>query len=240
MKISKISIIIPTYNERENIKELIPRIFTMFDKYDINGNVIVVDDGSPDKTAQEVKKLQKSYQIKLIERRKKMGLGSAYVLGFKEALKDGADLIFEMDADLSHNPSEIPNFIKKLGKGCDVVVGSRLVGKGKVVGWPWWRKAVSFGGNFIGRSIAGINVSDLTSGYRVYKSKVLRRIDLNRVKSKSYDFQLEMLARAVKRGFIVGTIPIVFHDRAKGKSKLAKDDIVNFLLTAIKIRLNLI
>jgi len=240
MKKPKITIVIPTYNERKNIGKLIPRVFKVLNEHNIAGNVIVVDDNSPDNTAQEVKKLQKSYPIKLITRNKKMGLGSAYIVGFKEALKGGTGLTFEMDADLSHDPNEIPRFVEKIGEGYDVVVGSRLVQGGKVVGWGFWRKLVSLGGNLIGRGIAGVDISDLTSGYRVYKNEVLKTMNLDDVKSKSYDFQLEMLARAAKGGYNIGTIPIVFQDRAEGESKLSNKDIISFLLTAIKIRLKMI
>lgn len=236
----KVSIIIPTYNERENVKELIPNIFDVFKKSNIDGSVIVVDDSSPDGTAEQVKELQKSYPIKLIQREKKMGLGSAYIAGFKEALEQRVDLIFEMDADLSHDPDDIPKFIGKIDNGFDVVIGSRLVDGGGVTGWNWWRKAISFGGNTVGKHIAGIGVSDLTSGYRVYRSRVLESIELSKVNSKSYDFQLEMLARAKRKDFKVDTVPIMFRDRTKGKSKLSKFDMAKFLLTAIKIRLGII
>lgn len=236
----KVSIIIPTYNERENVKELIPNIFDVFKKSSIDGSVIVVDDNSPDGTAEEIRELQREYPIKLIQREKKMGLGSAYIAGFKEALKQRADLIFEMDADLSHSPDDIPKFISKIGNGFDVVIGSRLMDGGGVTGWNWWRKTISFGGNTIGKHIAGIDVSDLTSGYRAYKSRVLDSIELSKVDSKSYDFQLEMLARAKRKGFKTDTVPIMFRDRTKGKSKLSKFDMAKFLLTAIKIRLGMI
>lgn len=236
----KVSVVVPTYNERENIGVLIPRIFDAFKSSKIKGSVIVVDDNSPDGTAAEVRRLMKKYPISLIERDSKMGLGSAYITGFKRALEQKADMVFEMDADLSHDPSAIPAFLEKAASGFDVVVGSRLVDGGRVVGWGFHRKAVSFFGNGIGRFIAGIGVSDLTSGYRVYKKDVLKGIELDNVKSKSYDFQLEMLARSAKGGFNVGTVPIVFHDRVKGKSKLSKFDMMKFLLTAIKIRLGLV
>lgn len=236
----RISIVVPTYNERENIIKLVPKIFDVFKKSNIDGNVIIVDDKSPDGTALEVKKMQELYPIKLIERDQKMGLGSAYIAGFKEALKNGADLIFEMDADLSHDPDGIPQFINTIKDGHDVVIGSRLVDGGAVVGWNWHRKMISFGGNFIGRTIAGVDISDLTSGYRVYKSDVLKSIDLDKVKSRSYDFQLEMLARTLNGGFKIGIVPIIFRERTKGKSKLSKRDTLSFLLTAIRIRLKLI
>jgi dolichol-phosphate mannosyltransferase len=236
----KITIVVPTYNERANITRLLPAIFKVFKQNKLNGNVIVVDDNSPDGTAQEVKKLYKKFKIFLIERKGKLGLGSAYIEGFKKAIEINSDLIFEMDADFSHNPKYIPKFIHKIKQGYGVVVGSRLEEGGKVIGWNWIRKLISKIGNAIGRYIANVNVSDLTSGYRVYKKEVLQKINLNEVKSQSYDFQLEMLARVLKIGFEVGTVPIIFVDRKFGKSKLSKTDILNFISTALKIRFGLI
>jgi len=236
----KTTIVIPTYNERENIKKLIPRIFGAFERHNIRGSVIVVDDNSPDGTAQEIKKLQKIYSITLLERSKKTSLGSAYIEGFRKALTYDTDLIFEMDADLSHDPNDIPKFIEKIKEGYDVVVGSRLIDGGRIVGWSSWRRLISFGGNFIGKHIAGVDISDLTSGYRVYKSDVLKGINLEEIKSRGYDFQLEMLWRSIKGNFRVGVVPIIFSERKRGRSKLSRADIINFFLTSIKIRLNLI
>ncbi len=234
----RISIVIPTYNEKENVGILIPKIFKIFEKNHMDADVIIVDDNSPDNTAEEVKKLQKSYELDLIERPKKMGIGSAYIEGFKHAMKKRSEIIFEMDADLSHDPEDIPKFLEKMEDGYDVVVGSRLVEDGGVTGWGIGRKAISFGGNLVGRKIAGIDVSDLTSGYRAYRTEVLEKIKLDELKSKSYDFQLDMLHKTGKNGSNIGVVPITFRDRTTGKSKLSKMDILRFLLTAIKIRIN--
>jgi len=236
----KVTTVIPTYNERKNIRKLIPQIFDVFNAQRIRGEIIVVDDGSPDGTAMEIKRMQKKYPIVLIERDKKTSLGSAYLAGFKRALDDGADLILGMDADLSHDPTQIPEFIEKIKEGHDVVIGSRLMDGGEIVGWGPWRRMVSFGGNLVGRYVAGVYVSDLTSGYRAYKADVLKNVDLDKIASRGYDFQLEMLWRSVDGGYRVATIPIVFEDRKIGKSKLSKMDILRFFLTAMKIRLNLI
>jgi len=237
----KISIVLPTYNERKNVKQLIPQIFQVFKENKVDGNIIVVDDNSPDGTADVVKKLQKRYHIILIERLKKMGLGTAYIAGFKKALENGSDVIFEMDADLSHNPREIPNFIKKINDGFDVVIGSRRIEGGKVIGWGWYRKLISWGGNFIGKHIAGINdVDDITSGYRAYKKDILKRIDLEEIESNGYAFQLEMLGKSFKIGSKINLTPIIFHDRYSGKSKLSKKDVINFFLIALKLRCGLI
>lgn len=236
----KTIIVIPTYNERENVKILIPKISDVFKKNNIDGKIIVVDDNSPDGTAGVIKEFQNKYPVALIERPEKMGLGSAYVCGFRMGLDENTDMIFEMDGDMSHDPEHIPEFIDKINQGFDVVVGSRLVKGGKLIGWNWRRKLISWGGNFLGRRIAGIDVSDLTSGYRVYRAEVIKSIELDKVKSKGYDFQLEMLARVIRKGYRVGVIPIVFHGRSEGKSKLSKTDKINFFLTALKIRLGLI
>ena len=182
------------------------------------------------------RQLCKKYSIKVLERERKLGLGSAYVLGFEESLKDGKDIIFEMDSDLSHDPKYIPEFIKKINDGFDVVIGVRE----KVIGWSVYRKLVSWGGNFIGRKIAGIKIKDLTTGYRAYRKEVLKSINLDKIKSSGYAFQLEMLSRALSKNFEVGSVPIVFYDRKMGMSKLSKWDIIEFFILAIKIRLGLL
>jgi len=239
--LKKVSVIVPTYNERENIKLLIPRIFQVFEKNNINGDVIIVDDNSPDGTAETVIELQKNYPLILIKRPKKMGIGSAYITGFEKALKNGSDVIFEMDADLSHDPGDIVDFFEKIEAGFDAVIGSRRIEGGKIIGWNWYRKLVSKGANFIGDRVAGINgIKDLTSGYRAYRKDALRSINLKKIKSNGYAFQLEILARLLKKGLKIGLVPIVFCDRYSGKSKLSRADIITFFLIALRIRFELI
>lgn len=238
MVMKKVAIVIPTYNEKDSIRELIRKLNAI--KLPEKLDVIIVDDNSPDGTADVVKRLKSDLKITLIKREKKLGLGSAYVEGFQKPLNHDVDFIFQMDADLSHDPKYIPTFIEEINKGYDVVVGSRLMKGGGVVGWNFTRRLISWGGNLIGKFIAGINVSDLTSGYRVYKRGVLETIDLNKIKSSSYDFQLEILAKALKKGFRVGTIPIIFHDRKYGESKLTRLDQLRFLMTALKIRFGML
>lgn len=232
----KIAIIIPTYNERENIKELIHSIFSVFKANKIKGSVIVVDDNSPDGTWKVVNDLSKNFSIILIKRKRKMGLGSAYITGFKEALKHKYDIVFEMDGDLSHNPVCIPKFLEKL-KTKDVVIGCRYEMGGRIVGWGKVRKIISLGGNLVGRLLAGIEIPDVTSGYRAYKRKCLEIIDLSKIKSNGYAFQLEMLVKSKKHGFSLDTVPIIFNDRQKGKSKLSKRDIVEFIKIALYTRM---
>jgi len=234
----KVAIILPTYNEKDNIDSLVRSIFHICSKSRINAKIIVVDDNSPDGTGKEVINLSKKYPITLISRNSKLGLGSAYVKGFKKALKGNFDYIFEMDADWSHNPKYIPKFIEKMSE-YDVVIGSRYI-KGGSVDLGRLRKFISWSGNLIGRWIAGLKISDVTSGYRCFKRKVLESIDLDKIKSKSYDFQLEVLWEVIKRGYTIGAVPIVFPERRYGKSKLSKTDQLYFLLTALKIRMGLI
>jgi dolichol-phosphate mannosyltransferase len=232
----KIRIILPTYNEKKNLKILIPTIFKIFEKNKLDGDILIIDDNSPDKTADFVEEMKKNYPIKLIKRKSKRGLGSAYIEGFKNSLKENKDIIFQMDADLSHKPKYIIDFIKKIDEGYDIVIGKRE----KFIGWGIWRKAISRGGNLIGKYIAGINIDDLTTGYRAYKKEVLNSINLKKIESNGYAFQLETLYRSISNGFEVGSIPIIFTDRESGKSKLSKWDVVEFFILALKIRLRLI
>ncbi|MEM4347198.1 MAG: polyprenol monophosphomannose synthase [Candidatus Altiarchaeota archaeon] len=234
----KIAVVVPTYNERENIKLLIQKIFKIFNKEKINGEVIVIDDSSDDGTAKEVKKLQNKFSVILIERKRKLGLGSAYIEGFKNAIKSNADIIFQMDADLSHKPEDIPKFLEKINSGYDMVIGSRRINHGRFATKSKLRKFISITGNFFGRYIAGIDLSDISSGYRAYHRRIFDRIKLEKIESSGYEFQLEILARVKREGFKISEVPIVFRDRYKGKSKLSPLDIMRFILIALKIRFN--
>lgn len=196
----KIAIVVPTYNERENIKLLIHEIFEIFNKKRINGEVIVVDDSPSDGTAKEVKKLQKKFPIILIKRKRKLGLGSAYIEGFKNAIKANADIIIGMDADLSHQPKEIPKFLDKINSGYDLVIGSRNINHAKYITKNKFRKFLSVIGNFIGKFVISIGMTDLTSGYRAYHRRIFDKIKLEKIESLGYEFQLEILARAKKEG----------------------------------------
>ncbi len=233
--VQKIRIVLPTYNERENVKILIPRIFETLRKNKLDVDILAVDDSSPDGTADALASLGKKYPIRVISRASKMGLGSAYLAGFRESVKDKIDIIFEMDSDLSHDPSYIPGFVEKINEGFDVVIGERK----EYIGWKWNRKLISWMGNSLGKHLAGIKINDLTSGYRAYRMKVINKMDLDDITSNGYAFQLEILAKAKSEGFKIGSIPIVFYDRKRGKSKLAKRDMVEFLTLAVKLRLGL-
>lgn len=211
-------IVIPTINEKENIEELIPQILSLKENFEI----LVVDDGSTDGTQEVVKEFSaKSSRVHLLERKGKKGLGRAYIDGFKWALKRDYDPIFEMDADLSHSPEFLPKFLEKINE-YDVVIGSRYYqGKISVVNWDLKRILLSLAASFYAKIITGVPVSDATTGFKCFRRKVLEKIDLDRVLSEGYSFQIEMNWRAWKAGFKIGEIPIIFYERKHGQSKLS-------------------
>ena len=228
----KIIIIIPTYNEKDNIAKLISAIFAL----QINNlELIVVDDNSPDGTSDIVSELAQQYPIYLIKRRSKLGIGTAYITGFKKALKLEADYIFEMDADFSHNPQDVPRMLEAIGTA-DLVIGSRKINHGHIEGWDWKRKLMSNGAMWFSRLFLGLKSKDVTAGFRVFRKKVLMKIDLDSIKSNGYAFQEELLYRTEKYKFKVKEIPVTFVDRQKGESKLSKKDIVEFFLVMFKLR----
>ncbi len=223
-----ISILLPTRNEPDieklivNIHETLSRTAEQFE--------MVVIDKSDDDTADRAKSVGAE-----VFKQESKGLGGALKEGLRIAR---GDVVMTMDADFSHDPRYIPNFLAKIREGFDLVIGSRKIPGGGVVGWNRRRKVVSSGANLVARYIAGIKVSDLTSGYRAYRKSMIDELDLESIGSSSYAFQLEVTARAVKRGFKVGVVPIVFSDRRAGRSKLSRKDIIDFLYTAFKMRLN--
>jgi len=226
-------VVIPTYNESANIEKLLKKIFALNIP---NLEVIVVDDNSPDGTADIINQLPvTSYQLHLIKRRGKLGLGSAYLEGFKKALSLGADYIFEMDADFSHDPNDIPRMIEA-AQNADLAIGSRKIPGGKIVGWNLLRKFMSNGAMWLSRLLLRLKVRDVTSGFRCFKRRVLETIPLDEIKSNGYAFQEEMLYRAQKAGFLITEIPVTFVDRQKGKSKLSKKDIIEFFLIILKLK----
>ena len=235
----QISIVIPTYNEKENLPELIGKIFNVFEKNNLNGNVIVVDDNSPDGTGHIADQLvEKDNRIQVIHRKGKLGIGTAHIAGFKHAIKvNHSDLIFSMDSDLSHDPKYLPNFIDMYENGWDVVVGSRYVNGGGVVNWGLYRKAVSKGANLLASTLLGVKVHDMTTGYRCYDRKVLEKLDLDSIKSNGYSFLEEILFYCNKENFSIGETPIIFVDRTHGKSKLSKKEMIKFFLTIMRLML---
>jgi dolichol-phosphate mannosyltransferase len=212
-------VIIPTYNEIENIEKMVHTVFSLPREFEI----LIVDDGSPDGTAAKVKELQKTYPGKLhIEERKgKLGLGTAYIHGFKWALARDYNYIFEMDCDFSHNPADLVRLLEACEKGADVAVGSRYISGGKVDNWPVGRILMSYFASVYVRMILWIPVKDTTAGFKCYKRKVLETIELDKIRFMGYAFQIEMKYRAVKKGFKIVEVPIMFTDRVLGVSKMS-------------------
>lgn len=211
-------VVVPTYNEKDNIERLVRAILDL--KRDLH--VLIVDDNSPDGTGEIADKLAGSLsEVHVIHRKGKLGLGSAYREGFRYALKEGAPLIFEMDADFSHDPGYLPFFLEKI-KDCDVVVGSRYLNGVSVVNWPIRRLMLSYGANIYTRVVTGLSLTDCTGGFKCFRREVLEAIDLDRIKSDGYSFQIEMNYRCMEKGFRIGEVPIIFIDRHAGSSKMSK------------------
>ena len=212
-------VIVPTYNERENILKLIDAVLAQSDQIDI----LVVDDGSPDGTGQIVdERVATDPRVHVIHREKKLGLGTAYLAGFRWALERPFEFIFEMDADFSHDPGHLPQFLES-ATNADLVLGSRYrEGRVTVVNWPIARLMLSYFANVYARFATGLQVYDATGGFKCFRRKVLESIDLTEVKSNGYAFQIEMSFRAWKLGFRIVEIPIVFVDRTEGTSKMSK------------------
>ena len=232
--VEKSLIIIPTYNELENIKKMIPEIFGL---YPDNMDILIVDDGSPDGTGNFVDELSKKEErVKIIHRAKKSGLGTAYIEGFKFALKNNYDLIFEMDADFSHDPKEIKNFLNAI-KSHDLVLGSRYISGISVVNWPMRRLILSYLANLYTRIITGLPIKDATGGFKCFRRKVLESINLNSIKSNGYAFQIEMTFKAWKNKFSVSEIPIIFIDRTTGTSKMSKKIVREAIFMVWKLRI---
>jgi dolichol-phosphate mannosyltransferase len=212
-------VIVPTYNERFNVARLIPAILAQ----DPSLEILVVDDGSPDGTGAIVDGIAaNNARVHVIHRAGKLGLGTAYIAGFRWALERKYDLVFEMDADFSHNPERLPEFLEAI-RDSDVVLGSRYQnGHVNVVNWPMSRLFLSYAANIYARFVTGLPIFDTTGGFKCFRRNVLESIDLNSVKSNGYAFQIEMSYRAWKRGFQLFEIPIIFVDRTEGESKMSK------------------
>lgn len=231
---SKAIVIIPTYNERENISNLIPEIIKR-----TNGEVdiLIIDDNSPDGTSDVVREFQKEHEnIFLMTRPKKSGLGTAYVEGFKFALQKGYDYILQMDADFSHEPKEIKNFLKKI-KQCDLVIGSRYKDGVRVLNWPLSRLFLSVFANLYTRIITGMPIHDATGGFKCFRREVLESIHLDSIHSNGYAFQIEMNFKAFIKKFKICEIPIVFTDRIQGKSKMSKKIVFEAAYMVWKLRI---
>lgn len=213
-------VIIPTYNEKENIEKMVRRVFSL----QIPFELLIVDDNSPDGTAGIVKNLQSEFpgRLHLLQRAGKLGLGTAYLSGFKWALDYEADYIFEMDCDFSHNPDDLVNLYHACADdGADVAIGSRYIKGINVINWPLGRVLMSYFASVYVRLITGMKIMDTTAGFKCYRSEVLRTIDLDSIDLKGYGFQIEMKFTAWKYGFRLVEVPIIFTDRREGNSKMS-------------------
>ena len=218
-------VIIPTYNEKENIEKIIRKVFSLEGGYDI----LIIDDGSPDGTAAIVKSLSKEHggRLFLIERKGKLGLGTAYLTGFKWALENGYDYVFEMDADFSHNPDDLGRLYEACKEGADLAIGSRYCDGVSVVNWPIGRILMSYFASVYVRKVLRMKVYDCTAGFVCYSRKVLETIDLDGVRMKGYGFQIEMKYTAFRLGFKIAEVPIIFINRQLGTSKMSGSGVWN-------------
>jgi len=235
----KTLIVIPTYNESENIENMIRLIFDTLPPY-TQVHILVVDDNSPDGTAAVVRKLIQSAftdTLFLQPRSGKLGMGTAYIDGFKWGLAKDYELFIEMDADLSHHPAFLPDMIHRAGQ-YDVVVGSRYVPGGGVKGWGLPRKFISKGGSLYARVVLGLPINDLTGGFNLWQRKVLEKIDMNSVRSEGYAFQIELKYKAFREGFSLFEHPIIFEDRRAGKSKMSKRIILEAVVRVLQMALS--
>ncbi|RPD37876.1 polyprenol monophosphomannose synthase [Chitinophaga barathri] len=228
-------VIIPTYNEKDNIRQIIGAVISLQQDF----HILIVDDGSPDGTGAIVKSMQAEHpgQLFIEERSGKQGLGTAYIHGFKWALAKGYQYIFEMDADFSHNPKDLVRLYQACAhEGADVAVGSRYVRGGKTENWPWNRAVLSYGASIYVRCVTWIPVKDATAGFVCYKREVLEKIKLDKIQFVGYAFQIEMKFTAWKLGFTIKEVPITFIDRKEGYSKMSKGIVKEGILGVLKIQ----
>jgi dolichol-phosphate mannosyltransferase len=229
-------VVIPTYNEKENIEKIINAVLSVVSEM----NILVVDDNSPDGTGDIVSAISKEDQrIHLMRREGKMGLGTAYCAGFKWAIEKGYDYIFEMDADFSHDPKELPNFLKEI-ENHDLVIGSRYKKGVNVVNWPMSRLLLSYFANLYTQIVTGIPIKDATGGFKCFRASLLSQIDLDKVKTNGYGFQIEMNYRIWKLGGRIQEIPIIFIDRLEGESKMSKKIVWEAVFLVWKLALGII
>ena len=227
-------VIIPTYNERENIENIIRKVFSLEGEY----NILIIDDGSPDGTADIVKRIQEEYPKRLfiIERGKKLGLGTAYLTGFRWSIENNYDYIFEMDADFSHNPDDLLRLYNACKAGADLAIGSRYCDGVSVVNWPIGRIIMSYYASAYVRKMLRMKIFDCTAGFKCYSRKVLETITLDDVRMKGYGFQIEMKFTAFKLGFKIKEVPIIFINRREGTSKMSSGIFGEAFWGVIKLR----
>ncbi|HXD91840.1 MAG TPA: polyprenol monophosphomannose synthase [Bacteroidia bacterium] len=227
-------VIIPTYNEKENIQKMVEKVFSLKPDFDL----LIIDDGSPDGTAEIVKTLQQKFadRLHLLQRQGKQGLGTAYIVGFKWAIERKYDYIFEMDCDFSHDPNDLPRLLHACENGADVAVGSRYCKGGKVKNWPIGRILMSYFASVYVRLILWINIRDTTAGFKCYKRHVLETINLDNIKFMGYAFQIEMKYASLKKGFKIVEVPITFIDRIEGVSKMSSKIFEEAFIGVIQMR----
>jgi dolichol-phosphate mannosyltransferase len=224
-------VIIPTYNEKENIVDLVQQILAL----PIDAHVIIVDDNSPDGTGQIADELAGQWtKVSVVHRPGKLGLGTAYIAGFKQGLAAGAERLITMDADFSHNPRYIPDLVE-LAHYYHITIGSRYVPSGGVQNWGWQRRFLSWGANAFARIVLGLKARDCTAGFRCYHREVLLNIDLERIFSNGYSFLVEMIFKCQRKGFTVGEIPIIFANRERGNSKISQREIYKAMYTVMRL-----
>ena len=231
------TIVLPTYNERENLRRAVARIREVADACGIQLHTLIVDDNSPDGTGQLADEIAAGVpDVSVMHRAGKEGLGRAYIAGFREAMARGADCIFEMDADLSHDASYLPDFLRLVDQGADLVLGSRYVPGGGVENWSLSRKVISRGGCLYAQCVLGLPYRDLTGGFKCFRRRVLETIDLDDIDTAGYGFQIEMTYRAHQFGFKIVELPIIFVDRQIGVSKMSNDIVVEAMKNVVKLR----
>jgi len=232
----KVLVIIPTYNEIENLPRLVEAIHAQVPEV----HILVVDDGSPDGTGDLARSLsEQDERIHLLQRSGKLGLGTAYIAGFKYGLEKGYDIFQQMDCDFSHRPEDLPKLLAAI-REVDLVIGSRYVKGGGTKNWPAKRKVMSRGGSFYARTILGLKINDLTGGFKCFRREVLETIDLDKVQSEGYSFQIETTWRTIQKGFRVKEVPILFVEREQGYSKMSKDIFMEAVLMCWKLRLGMV
>ena len=237
MQTSDSIVIIPTYNEKENIENIIRAVFGLEKEF----HILVIEDGSPDGTADIVKRMQQEFPERLfmIERKGKLGLGTAYITGFKWSLEHNYDYIFEMDADFSHNPNDLPRLYDACAKeGYDVAIGSRYISGVNVENWPIGRVLMSYFASKYVRIITGLNIHDTTAGFKCYRREVLETIPLDKIRFKGYAFQIEMKFTAYKCGFKIKEVPVIFINRELGTSKMSGGIFGEAVLGVIQLKLD--
>lgn len=229
----KTLVIIPTYNEIDNIEKMIRTLFELYPAL----SILIIEDGSPDGTAQVVKRLQGEFKnLHMIERKGKLGLGTAYITGFKWALERAYDYVFEMDCDFSHDPKQIPDLLSAAQTN-DLVIGSRYIDGIRIINWPFRRLLLSYGASIYTRAITGIPVFDTTGGFKCFKRSALQSLDFNRIISNGYSFQLELNYKIWVKGLKIKEVPIIFYERRDGQSKMGGGIIMEAIFAVFRLRI---